>query len=174
MTDQEILEKLKGWDEDETIDREVARMRRGEIAIESLLQHWPADNYFLKLALDPQKYPDCVPEQYLLKDARNIAISKHPRYSPMPLHSHDYFEMYYVVQGDCTQRFEDGAVRLSGGDFCMLSPDAKHCIEAFDDNALILNIAIRQGTFLKQFSALSMNGVVSFSYSRETHQEVIE
>ena len=156
MRDLEIMGELLAWSEDESIDRDVWRMRRGELDLDVILERWPEDNYFLRIALDPEKYPDSVSEDYLLKDDRNVALSKHPRYSPMPLHVHDYFEMNYVVQGDCTQHFEDGAVCLSAGDFCMLSPDARHYIEAFSDETIVLNIAIRQGTFLKQFSALSM------------------
>lgn len=156
MTDREVLDSLLRWEEGESVDRDVWRMRRGEMTREALFARWPADNCFLKLALDPRKFPDVVAEEYLLKGDRNVAVSKHPRYNPMSLHAHDYFEMNYVVQGSCTQRFEDGAARLSEGDFCMLSPDARHAIEAFDDAAIVLNLAIRRGTFLKQFSALSM------------------
>ena len=155
MKDGEIIEKLMEWGEDEIIDREVARMRRGETTLEALLARWPADNYFLKIALDPTLYPDTVPQEYLLEDDRSVALSKHPRYSPMRLHFHNYFEMNYVLSGACTQRFEDGAAHLKRGDFCLLSPDAAHSIEAFDDDAIVINIAIRQSTFLKQFSALA-------------------
>lgn len=155
MKDGEIMAKLNRWGEDETIYREVDRMRRGETTLESLLLRWSGDNYFLKIALDPTKYPATVPQEYLLKDDRNVALSKHPRYDPMGLHFHDYFEMNYVMSGECTQHFEDGACHLRCGDFCLLSPDASHYIEAFDDDAIVLNIAIRQSTFLKQFSSLA-------------------
>lgn len=72
----------------------------------------------------------------------------------MGLHIHDYFEMNYVVSGACVERFEDGAANLSPGDFCLLSPEAEHCIEAFSDDVIVLNLAIRQSTFLAQFSNL--------------------
>lgn len=155
MRDGEIIERLMEWEEDETIAREVTRMRRGETTLEALLARWPADNHILQITLDPDQYPEIVPEEYLLENDRSVALSKHPRYSPMRLHFHNYFEMNYVVSGECTQHFEDGAAHLKPGDFCLLSPDAAHYIEAFSDDAIVINIAIRQSTFLNQFSALA-------------------
>ena len=166
MEVQENLSRMEAWDEEEIIYREVWRMRRGEISPGALLERWPADNYYLQIALDPGKYPNVVPAEYLLKSDRSVAISKHARYNPMGLHTHNYFEMNYVVSGACRQRFEDGVAALSAGDFCMLSPEAGHCIEAFSDDAIVLNLAIRQSTFLRQFSALPRRDSISRSTSR--------
>lgn len=129
----EILARLNEWEEAERVDRDVARMRRGELTREDLLERWDKDNYYLQIALDPARYPRRVSSEFMLEDGRNVAISKHPRYCPMPLHSHDYFEMNYVVSGGCVQRFEDGAARLAPGDLCLLSPEARHAIEAHSD-----------------------------------------
>ena len=104
-----ILEELLEWEEPERVDRDVARMRRDEATEAELLARWGPENYFLQIALDPKRYPRKVSSEYMLDEGRSVAISKHPRYCPMPLHSHDYFEMNYVVSGHCVQRFEDGA-----------------------------------------------------------------
>ena len=155
MKDAQIVERLMAWDEDESINRAVFRALRGEGSLEEVRRRWPEDNYFLQVALDPSKYPDTVPAAYLLAEDRSVAVSKHPRYNRMPLHIHDYFELNYVVCGNCVQRFEDGAASLTEGDLCLLSPDARHRIEAFDDGAIVLNLAIRTDSFLQQFSNLS-------------------
>lgn len=154
MEDARIVEGLMAWDEDESIYRAVYRALRGEGSLDQVRRRWPEDNYFLQLALDPTKYPDTVPADYLLAGDRSVAVSKHPRYNRMPLHIHDYFELNYVVSGSCVQRFEDSAADLAEGDLCLLSPDARHRIEAFDDDAIVLNLAIRTSSFLRQFSTL--------------------
>lgn len=154
MEIQEIMDRLMAWEEPERINREVALMPPDAASRQALADRWGADNYYLQIALEPERHPDTVPAEYLLKADRNVAVSKHPRYSPMPLHSHDYFELNYVVSGDCVQRFEDNAARLSAGDLCLLSPEATHTIQAYADDAIVLNLAIRQSTFLKQFSSL--------------------
>ena len=155
---REILARLNEWEEAERVDRDVARMRRGELTDAELQARWGQDNYYLQIALDPARYPRKVPSEYMLEEGRSVAISKHPRYCPMPLHSHDYFEMNYVVSGGCVQRFEDGVAQLAPGDLCLLSPEARHAIEAHSDDAIVLNLAIRQSTFLSQFSSLPRRG----------------
>lgn len=154
MTDQEVLDILCAWDETDLIYRDVARMARGEINLEELLQAWPPDHEVIQYALYPEKRYDIIPSSYLLGDERSVAINKHPRYNVAAWHSHDYFELNYVVKGHCIQHFEDGMVKLSVGDFCLLSPDAIHYISTDDDDSIVLNIGIRQTTFIRQFSSL--------------------
>ena len=154
MEDARIVEGLMAWDEDESIYRAVYRALRGEGSLDQVRRRWPEDNYFLQLALDPTKYPDTVPADYLLAGDRSVAVSKHPRYCRIPLHTHDYFELNYVLSGKCVQRFEDASAALSAGDLCLLSPDAGHCIEAYDDETIVLNLAIRGSSFLSCFPTL--------------------
>ena len=154
MKDSEIIERLRQWDEEEMIYREVHQALHGQMAMVDVLRHWPGDHRILQIALDPTKYPRVVSADYLLKADRSVAISKHPRYCRMPLHKHDYFELNYVLCGDCVQHFEDTAAALSAGDICLLSPDVGHWIEAFDDDVIVLNLAIRRSSFLNRFPTL--------------------
>ena len=154
MTDHEVLEALRAWDENDRAFRDVARMLAGEITRDELFRRWPADHESIRYALYPEKRPDVVPAAYLLGNDRNVAINRHPRYSVAAKHSHDFFELNYVLEGLCTQHFEDGKARLSAGDFCMLSPDAVHCITTDDEDTIVLNIGIRQSSFVRRFTAL--------------------
>lgn len=154
MKDHEIVERLECWDEAETIYREIYRAQHGQSTMADVLRRWPEDNYFVKISLDPAEYPHKVSEDYLLKADRSVAISKHPRYCRMPLHTHDYFEMNYVLSGSCVQHFEDTSAALTSGDICLLSPDAGHFIEANADDVIVLNLAIRRSSFLNQFPTL--------------------
>ena len=154
MKDCEIVEQLKCWDRDEIIYREVHQAKHGQGSMADVLRRWSGDNHFVQIALDPSKYPQTVSEDYLLKADRSAAISKHPRYCRMPLHTHDYFELNYVLSGSCVQHFEDASSNLTTGDICLLSPDAGHFIEANADDVIVLNLAIRRSSFLNHFPTL--------------------
>lgn len=90
-----------------------------------------------------------IPEQYMFDEkmsTRDAYLSKHNRYSPVFLHTHDYFEMFYVMSGQCRQTISDKAMTLHEGDLCFIAPYTLHTLEVFDDS-IIINIYIRVSTF---------------------------
>ncbi len=50
----------------------------------------------------------------------------------LKLHSHGYFQIYYVVDGTLTHHISSGAAKLSAGDIFILPPDVVHYIETAD------------------------------------------
>ncbi len=90
-----------------------------------------------------------IPEQYMFDEkmsSRDAYLSKHNRYSPVYLHTHDYFELFYVMSGQCRQRITDETMTLREGDMCFIAPYTQHSLEVFDDS-IIINIYIRISTF---------------------------
>ncbi len=83
---------------------------------------------------------------YKLDSAHNIRIEKHNRYSPIYLHEHEYFELFYVLTGSCTHFINQEESVLPKGSLCFISPYFKHKIGVFDDS-IILNIFIQRSTF---------------------------
>lgn len=82
----------------------------------------------------------------VMDSKHNVRIQKHNRYSPFFLHSHEYFEAFYVLTGSCTHFISDNQERLQKGTLCFISPGIKHKIEVLDDS-IILNIMIQKSTF---------------------------
>ncbi len=62
-----------------------------------------------------------IPEQRMFDDkmsSRDEFLSKHNRYSPVYLHTHNYFELFYVMTGQCRQKIRDEYMTLEAGDLC--------------------------------------------------------
>ena len=49
-----------------------------------------------------------------------IYVSKHNRYAPYPLHTHQFFEMNYMLQGHADETVNGQRVHLSQGDVLLL------------------------------------------------------
>lgn len=82
----------------------------------------------------------------VMESKHNVRIQKHNRYSPVFLHSHEYFEAFYVLTGSCTHFICGNQEHLQKGTLCFISPNVKHKIEVLDDS-IILNIMIQKNTF---------------------------
>lgn len=50
------------------------------------------------------------------------------------LHSHNYFQVYYIVQGTLTHHLNENQAKLSKSDVFILPPDIPHYIESTDEN----------------------------------------
>lgn len=150
LNEREALTKIESWDEAELIYRDADRMRHGKLTEEELINRYSSNPYILNLSLHPEDFVSNVDEHYIA-DGYNTLISKHPRYCTMLFHTHSFFEMTYVLKGSCIQHFEDSASSLNTDDFCILSPETRHYIYNFDDS-IIINILIRQSTFIDIFS----------------------
>ena len=85
----------------------------------------------------------------------SVYFSRHNRYTPAFLHKHIFFEIIYVLHGNCTQTIGVDTLHFHEGDFIFITPGTIHSIEAFDDDSLILNILLRRSTFYEMFSPLS-------------------
>ncbi len=100
-----------------------------------------------------------IPEQYMFDDkmsSRDAFLSKHNRYSPVYLHTHNYFELFYVMTGQCRQTISSEYMTLKAGDLCFIAPYTRHSLEVFDDS-IIINILIRISTFDDIFFNLLRN-----------------
>lgn len=76
-----------------------------------------------------------------------ICVSRHSRYIAPILHSHDFFEIPYVLSGACVQTLDGKQYPLKQGDFCIMAPNSVHMLDAHTDDALIINILIQIETF---------------------------
>ncbi len=51
----------------------------------------------------------------------------------LKLHSHSYFQVYYVIKGKIIHHIENNSATLTSGDVFVLPPDIPHYIEASED-----------------------------------------
>lgn len=80
----------------------------------------------------------------------NIVILKHACYMPPFYHSHTFFEMLYVLSGNCQNYVDNNAIPLQTGDFCIMAPGVRHALDVCSDS-IVINILIRRSTFNETF-----------------------
>ena len=58
-----------------------------------------------------------------------IIFNKQTRFSRVPLHWHDYLELFYVYSGQCTATINGKQLVLYAGDVCIMDTQAVHMID---------------------------------------------
>ena len=107
---------------------------------------------------------------------QQVVLFKHPRYTPEFLHSHDYFELFYVLTGSCRHTINNVTSILKEGTLFFIAPNTNHSIGVFDDNSIVMNILIRKNFFKDFFlSTISVENIISeFFLSNIFSQKKIE
>lgn len=146
-----IINDLNYWDKDEIIYRDYFYVQHNNLSVEDFLSRYPSNNDETEIAMHPEVIITYAPEEAFISSGRNVFIVKHPRYLPLFFHEHAFFEIIYVLSGQCTQLFHGQKIYLSKGDLFFVAPNVIHGIEVFDEDSIVLNILIRRSTFLNIF-----------------------
>lgn len=95
-----------------------------------------------------------MPEIIFFSNSYDVLVFKqfHNLYDPM--HSHNFFEAFYVYKGNCQLKFQNELHTLSEGDLCIIAPDSLHSIIHDDELSTIITISIRKSTFDSSFFQL--------------------
>ncbi len=93
-------------------------------------------------------------ERWAGNSDKTINIGFHPIAKVYPFHSHNFYEINYVIKGTCTNTINNQELKLKKGDMVILHPWTPHTI--FNDaNSLVMNITIRYSYFINKFSHFS-------------------
>lgn len=153
---EEAILRLEQWDEDELFYRGYYEAERDGSLPEFLATNRSSNPELLQNVREPTSLGPNKTEEMFFSIGRNVSIVKHPRYLPLFEHKHVFFEILYVLSGQCEQIFSDKSTTLHEGDFCLIAPGVIHAIGVFDDS-IILNILIRKTTFLDIFLNILRN-----------------
>lgn len=87
-----------------------------------------------------------VMEDYFFYDeeAYGVRFMKHNCYSPVFVHRHSFFEMFYVVEGTCEHEVCGLHQHMVMGDFCIVPPGIEHSLSVMDKSIVIVGILSRQ------------------------------
>ena len=144
------IQELNSWGEDEQFYRGYYyAQKKGKQEI--YLQLADEQEERIEFVTDPENIHAHETEDMFFQKERNISIIKHPRYFPFFYHSHGFFEIVYVLSGNCIQSIGEDTLKLQEGDYCMIAPGVRHGIQVFDDNSIVVNILIRRSTFMDIF-----------------------
>lgn len=101
-------------------------------------------------------------ENSFFQNGADVALYRHLRYLPVYWHSHSFIEIVCVFEGTCTNYIHDKEIQMIPGDICIISPHTPHCISAFSDDCIIINIELRVSTFETAFfGVLTENDVLA-------------
>ena len=84
----------------------------------------------------------------------DVSIHKHMAYFPSFRHVHAFYELCYVLQGNCQQtvynRNNTHSLQLSDGDILILPPGLEHEV-SMNSESVVVNILLRESTFKHVF-----------------------
>ncbi len=103
---------------------------------------------------------------YFIDTNQNLRVEKHERYSIDTQHHHAFFELIYVLKGQCRNTIKDRSIWMQEDDICLISPGAVHAMRVFDDS-IIINILIRKSVFKETFFKIPANDNVLSEYFSE-------
>lgn len=87
---------------------------------------------------------------------KDALILKYAYNTGLDLHQHNYFEIVYVVEGECNQVFEEEERKIKKGEFSFIPPYTTHDI-LLDEKSLVFGLIIRKSTFEQFFFEILQN-----------------
>lgn len=152
MNSQKVLESLRKYNEDERFYQSYYIARRDPQMLKIFLDSYSRQELLKRKLivpdLDGMWYPQDMRESCFEPDylKQCVAIMKHNRFTPVFEHFHTFYELVYVLEGQCEEVINGRAVTMKKGDFSLVPPGVHHSISVFDDS-VILNTLIWKQNF---------------------------
>ncbi|MED4225887.1 AraC family transcriptional regulator [Neobacillus cucumis] len=90
----------------------------------------------------------------------NIFISQCPVAAHVPMHIHQYIELIYVYQGNCTVIMEDHEINITGGGTIMIDKSTPHTIKEISKSDIVIEMKLKHDYlstgFLSRFTNKSI------------------
>lgn len=87
--------------------------------------------------------------RFIDADLQKVGVCTHPVGNIGSYHTHDFFEINYVLSGNCINLVEEQYIEMSSGDFILLHPGAFHTLYA-DEDCLVYNFLIKKEWFVEK------------------------
>ncbi len=155
MNEQQLLTKLHTLNESEIFYRNYRLARSSPNSFQAYLDGLDPAMVRSNALLIPE-WPDTITPEYLEEsffspDRRvGIHVSKHNCYTPAVPHRHNFFEMFYVLEGRCIHQVGNNHSLLNAGDLCLIQPQVTHSLDVSDES-IVIDVLIRRSTFRYYF-----------------------
>jgi mannose-6-phosphate isomerase-like protein (cupin superfamily) len=73
----------------------------------------------------------------------SVSIRKHNRFADYPLHTHQFFEINYMLRGEADEIVDGQPLHLAQGDVLLLDIGSQHAIKALGADDLMINVLFR-------------------------------
>lgn len=110
-------------------------------------------------------------ENTFIRNSADIDVNIHVRYLPAYEHSHKFYELQYVLCGNCTQTINGTKIYTKTGDICFISPEISHTLEVFSHDTIVVNILVRKSTFRATFiNLLGRDDIISDFFTKSMYK----
>lgn len=110
-------------------------------------------------------------EDRYLSTGIDISVFDNLRYLPKPQHSHQFFEILFVLEGHCENIVEQTRLMLRKGDLCFLAPDVPHKLIINNHETIVYNILVRSSTFQNTFTNMyGNNDIISDFFTKNLYR----
>lgn len=98
----------------------------------------------------------------------DIRIVQHDRYTPPLIHSHSFYELVYVYEGEFIQQIESTKLLMHTGDFALIPPGVRHSLDICN-YSIVLNVLITENKFKNLiFYDLESGNPISYFFMNST------
>lgn len=158
VNEQQVLSHLRELNESEIFYRNYRLAKASPAGFDEFLSGIDRERVYKENLLVPE-WPDTIPPEYLedwyfSADRREgIHVFKHNCYTPAILHHHNFFEMFFVLEGHCIHQVGENTAILHAGDLCLIQPKVAHSLDV-NDESVIIDVLIRRSTFRQYFYSI--------------------
>ena len=68
-------------------------------------------------------------------------------YKHQHIHAHDYYQIWYILRGNCTHRIDNSKFRLGNGDMIIIPPYSYHSMADGSDDLIVIGVDFTDGFF---------------------------
>lgn len=158
MDETRVMAQLCALNESELFYRNYRLAKFSPSGFEAFLNQIDPEQV-RRLDLIVPEWPDTIPSEYLdnqfFSPDRKVGIHvfKHNCYTPPIPHRHNFFELFYVLEGRCAHQVRDHTSTMTTGDLCFIQPRVTHALDVSDES-VIIDVLIRKSTFRHYFYSI--------------------
>ena len=90
-------------------------------------------------------------EKEYMAAAQDISVTRMLRYMPAHWHTNEYFEIYYLANGNCRIWLPDEIIQMKPGTVLIVAPQVLHASPCYSDDAVLVSYLVRASTFDQVF-----------------------
>lgn len=92
----------------------------------------------------------------------NMSVNQNSRFSPVPMHTHNYVELSYVYSGTCPETVGSQDIILKKGQVLIIDTDSPHSVGWLDEDDIMINVLLSREYLHKNlFNHLSRDSILS-------------
>ncbi len=93
-------------------------------------------------------------------------ISKSPRFTPTPAHSHDFVELNFMFEGECEQTIDGKPQRLKKNQMTLIDTNTSHSIGVLKETDVLINFSMSR-EFVEKYliSLLDEDNTLSYFFA---------